>query len=83
MNSSIKQTGAILEKHFKVKKLPLGGGDIMLKKSLVALIIFVAIAFPAFYLISGKITWEMVLRTGIGYIAAIIVLSIFAKKRHT
>ncbi|SFF58036.1 hypothetical protein SAMN05216353_102147 [Halobacillus alkaliphilus] len=57
----------------------------MLKKSLVALIIFVAIAFPAFYLISGKITWEMVLRTVIGYIAAIIVMYFFAKKRkkHT
>ena len=55
----------------------------MLKKSLVALIIFVAKAFPAFYFISGEITAEMVLTKGIGYIAAIIVMSIFAKKRHT
>ena len=54
----------------------------MLKKSLVALIIFVGVAFPIFYLISGEITWEMVLKSGIGYIAAISIMSFFLAKKE-
>lgn len=53
----------------------------MFKKILIAVIIYIIIAFPVFYVISGEINQDMILRSGIGFIAAVLVVYFFSRKK--
>ncbi|WP_449354802.1 hypothetical protein ACUL41_00235 [Virgibacillus natechei] len=54
----------------------------MLKKFLIALVIYIVIAFPAFYLISGEINLDMILRTGIAFIIALLIAYLLSRKNE-
>jgi hypothetical protein len=54
----------------------------MLKKFSIAFIIYIIIAFPTFYLISGEINQDMILRSGIGFIVAVLVIYFLSPKKR-